>query len=45
MNRSSGSLNDWHAVEYTVYGMEREEDVDGMCWKQRAGEKLMYSML
>jgi hypothetical protein len=25
--------------------MEREVGADGMCWKQHAGEKLMYNIL
>ena len=45
MNKSNGSLNYWHTVEYIVYSMEREVGADGTCWKQRGGEKLMYDML
>jgi hypothetical protein len=45
MNKSNGSLNDRHTVEYIVYGMESEVGADGMCWKQHGGEKLTYGTL
>ena len=45
MNKTNGSLTNWHTVEYIVYSMEREVGADGTCWKQHAGEKLTYNML
>jgi hypothetical protein len=39
MNKSNGSLNDWHTVEYIVYSVEREVVADGTCWKKHGGEK------